>query len=282
MVFADVDVERFMADGVVVLRHGFAREVADECRAAIATLLGIQDARPVHSAQEDLDVTADRLTATGIPAKTWGQPMVHIQHGFADGPFAHVMTPRVEAALHQLMGPGRAAIHAHSGWWPILFPGFPGPGGWHVDGNDFHHHLTSPEQGLVTLFLFSDVAPGDGGTPVVRGSHYAVARLLAQAEPDELGPQQLEARLLPVDAADVLALTGDAGDVALMHPFAIHGFGPNRGGRVRFACNPRYQLMAPMQLERADGAYSPVEEAILGVLRHRQTSARRATRHPHT
>jgi uncharacterized protein (DUF433 family) len=245
-----------------MLRRGFSGEVANACRAAIAERLGISDVAPVHAAQEELDAIAARLSAAGIPARTWAQPMVHIQSSFTDGPFAHIMNPHLEGALHELMGAGRATIHRHSGWWPVLFPGFPGPGGWHVDGNDFHHHLTSPEQGLVTLFLFSDVAPGDGGTPVVRGSHHTIARLVAEAEPAGLSPAQIEASLPPVDLADVVALTGEAGDVALMHPFVIHGFGPNRGTRVRFACNPRYQLTAPMQLARPDGAYSPVEAAI--------------------
>ena len=262
MIFGHADVEQFLADGFVVLRHGFPREVADACRAAIAAHLGIPEADPPRVAQAELDAIAARLSADGISAETSGQPMVHIQHNFTDDPFARVMTSRVEDALHELMGPGRAALHRHSGWWPILFPGFPGPGGWHVDGSDFHHHLTSPEQGLVTLFYFSDVAPGDGGTPIVRGSHRAIARLLAEVEPAGLSPQELEARLPPVDVADVVELTVDAGDVALVHPFVIHGLGPNRGRRVRFASNPRYQVTAPMQLARADGAYSPVEEAI--------------------
>ena len=37
---------------------------------------------------------------------------------------------------------------------------------------------------------------------------------------------------------------------------------PNRGSRIRFACNPQYQLKEPMQLDRAGAAYSPVEETI--------------------
>ncbi|HTS47472.1 MAG TPA: hypothetical protein VMH05_05985 [Bryobacteraceae bacterium] len=32
------------------------------------------------------------------------------------------------------------------------------------------------------------------------------------------------------------------------------------------ACNPQYQLKEPMQIDRADGAYSPVEEAIRAAL----------------
>jgi ectoine hydroxylase-related dioxygenase (phytanoyl-CoA dioxygenase family) len=160
------------------------------------------------------------------------------------------------------MGPGRAAIHQHFGWWPVLFPGSKGPRGWHVDGEDFRHYLTSPEQGLIPIFLFSDVAPGDGGTAVVVGSHQTVARLLADAEPSGLRPADLRRKLPPVDGARVVEVTGEAGDVAMLHPFLVHGWSANLGRDVRFACNPRYSLKEPMQLDRADGAFSPVEEAI--------------------
>jgi hypothetical protein len=188
--------------------------------------------------------------------------MIHVRELFSSDPFDRVLNPRLAVALDQLMGPGRATIHNHFGWWPVLFPGFKGSGGWHVDGNDFHHHLTSPEQGLVTVFLFSDVSPGDGGTAVAVGSHHVVARLLADAEPSGLRYEDLLRKLPAVDHTQVVELTGGAGDVAMLHPFLVHGFSTNRGMTVRFGCNPRYALKDPMQLDRPDGAHSPVEEAI--------------------
>jgi len=244
MVFSDADIEQFLTDGFAILRGGFPRELAAEGRAFIWTqVLSWED------------------------CTTWNQPMVHVRKAFGNEPFNRVMNPRLRAALDELMGADRGTIHENFGWWPILFPGFPGPGGWHVDGTNFQHHLTSPEQGLVTLFLFSDVRPGDGGTAVFRGSHHAVARLLAEAEPAGLSPEELEAKLPKVDPAQVIELTGEAGDVAMLHPFLVHGFSANEGTRIRFACNPLYQLKEPMQLERPDGSYSPVEEAIRRALR---------------
>jgi ectoine hydroxylase-related dioxygenase (phytanoyl-CoA dioxygenase family) len=65
-----------------------------------------------------------------------------------------------------------------------------------------------------------------------------------------------------VKATQVVELTGEAGEVAMLHPFLIHGFSANTGTKVRFACNPRYSLKQPMELDRADSAHSPVEEAI--------------------
>lgn len=238
-VFSDVEIEKFMTDGFVTMRGAFSPEVAARGRDFVwARILSWND------------------------CTTSNQPMVYLQKGFSGDPFDQVMNRRLARAFDELLGKDRWTFNQSFGWWPVLLPGFPGPGGWHVDGTFFRHHLTSPEQGLVTLFLFSDIRAGDGGTPVVRGAHDAVARLLAQAEPAGLSLEELNAKLPEVDLAEVVEVTGEAGDVVLFHPFAIHGFGPNRGSRIRFACNPLVQLKEPMILERADAAHSPVEEAI--------------------
>lgn len=237
-IFSDSEVEQFIEEGYVLLRHGFSPQVARDARAFIWQEMNL------------------------APDKPCEETCIHIRKNFTGAPFDRVMNPRLGAALDQLMGEDRGAIHDQFGWWPILFPGFPGPGGWHVDGANFHHHLRSREQGLVTLYLFSDLEPGDGGTPMIRGSHRAVAGLLAEAEPAGLSHAELTKQLPEADMTRVAQVTGEAGDVALLHPFLIHGFGPNTGSRVRFACNPQYPLKAALELNRPNGQCSPVEEAI--------------------
>jgi Phytanoyl-CoA dioxygenase (PhyH) len=241
--FSEKELDQFRADGFVILRDGFAREIATECREFVwKEILSWRD------------------------CSTSGQPFVHVRRNLSGPPFDRVLNRRLREAIDQLTGPGRAVVHESFGWWPVLFPGFPGPAGWHVDGSNFRHHLSSPEQGLVTLYLFSDIGPGDGGTPMVRGSHRAIARLLHQAEPGGLSTHELQVKLPPVDLSHVVEVTGQAGDVAMMHPFLIHGFGPNRGHRIRFACNPQYHLMQPMNFQRRCGDQSPAEEAVMHVL----------------
>jgi hypothetical protein len=244
MAFSDREVGQFVQDGYVVLRGGFSPDVAAEARSVVWRRLGVPPDNPA----------------------AWRRSSIHLRESFTEDPFDRVMTPRLRAALDQIMGPGRATIHESFGWWPVLFPGFEGAHGWHVDGHDYHHHLTSPEQGLVPLFLFSDIAPGDGGTAMVRASHRTVARILARAEPAGLSYEQLLDALPAVDPRRVVELTGEAGDVAMLHPFLIHGSGRNTGATVRFLCNPRYSLKAPLQLDRTDDAYSPVEAAIKAAL----------------
>jgi len=240
MVWTQAEVGQFIEEGYVVLREGFSRQVADAGRAFIWNEMGLSPG----------------------DSSAWTETIVHLQTGFDCHPFTQVLNPRLEDAIEHLMGPGRGVIHGYMGWWPVLFPGFEGPGGWHLDGSTFHHHLTSREQGLVSLFLFSDVGPGDGGTAVARRSHRAVARMLEAAEPGGLAFEELHVRLPRPEPRDIVEITGSAGDVALLHPFLIHGFNENRGESVGFACNPQFPQRAPMELDRSDGDHSPVEEAI--------------------
>jgi hypothetical protein len=58
-------------------------------------------------------------------------------------------------------------------------------------------------------------------------------------------------------------VTGETGDVVLHHPFMLHTSSPNPSGVPRFITNPVSVLKEPMNFNRADGSYSPVESAIL-------------------
>ena len=68
--------------------------------------------------------------------------------------------------------------------------------GWHKDGDFFRHFLDSPEQGLLTIVLWSDIEERGGGTFVAPDSVAPVARLL---EPSARGRA---ARRLPLRRAD--------------------------------------------------------------------------------
>lgn len=72
-----------------------------------------------------------------------------------------------------------------------------------------------------------------------------------------------------LDAPDrPLALaTGEAGDVYLCHPFLIHGAQIHRGTAPRIIAQPPLVPTGLLDLDRADGAYSPVERAVRRALR---------------
>jgi hypothetical protein len=135
--------------------------------------------------------------------------------------------------------------------------------GWHKDGDFFRHFLDSPEQGLLTLVIWSDIEPRGGGTFIARDSVPVVARYLA-ARPQGVRPGQIDSRALVAECHDFLEFTGRVGDVVLLHPYVLHASSPNHSGRPRFLTNPPIQLKRPLCFDRRDDAeYSLVERAVL-------------------
>ena len=191
-VFTESEIEQFLTDGYVMLRGAFPREAAKSVRDELWKMTGLDPNDP----------------------NTWTKGQVHLQK-VLHGPLAEpVFTPRLLAAFDDLMGVGRWEYSAHLGWWPISFPGFEKPPwqepqtGWHVDGQQFHHHLNSRDQGLLSIFLFSDIEPGDGGTALSLGSHEIAARVLEASEPDGLDVHQLLKRVNEYPRERVMETTG--------------------------------------------------------------------------
>lgn len=139
-------------------------------------------------------------------------------------------------------------------------------GGWHKDGDFFRHFLDSPEQGLLTIVIWSDIEPQGGGTFAAGDSVAPVARLLA-AHPEGVlpsGAPEASFGSLINQCQDFVELTGRIGDVVLIHPFLLHASSQNHSGKARFITNPPISLREPMQFDRADPAdFSPVERAVL-------------------
>ena len=135
--------------------------------------------------------------------------------------------------------------------------------GWH-----FRHFLDSPEQGLLTVPIYTDIEPESGGTFLARDSIAPVARLLAGC-PAGLHPDGVQGGgyLLPgliEQCSDFVELTGEAGDVVLVHPYMLHRVSVNPSPRPRFIANMALVLAKPMCFSRpADDAYSLVELAVL-------------------
>ena len=59
-------------------------------------------------------------------------------------------------------------------------------------------------------------------------------------------------------------LTGEAGDLAILHPYMVHRVAGNPSGRARFAQFPSIKLSQPMQFSRDDpNAYSLTDLVVL-------------------
>ncbi len=134
--------------------------------------------------------------------------------------------------------------------------------GWHIDGDYFKRFLDSPEQGLLCLILWSDVAAKEGATFLACDSIGKVAKLLVNSS-QGLDPGA-QFSVVHKECTDFVEMTGDAGDVILCHPFMIHASSPKTKNSVRLLTNPPISLLEPMQFNRANVKdFSPVELAIL-------------------
>lgn len=135
------------------------------------------------------------------------------------------------------------------------------PVAWHVDGDFFRHFLDSPEQALLVFVLWTDVGPHSGPTRILPESVAAVARFLAR-HPEGVEQMQIPADAIAKQCRRHVDVTGDAGDVWLLHPFMVHGSLPCSGRAPRrIISNPVPRRSAPLCLSQA--TLAPVEQAIL-------------------
>ena len=249
--------EAFLRDGFVRLDGAFSRDTAEAGRAILWHETGCSPEDP----------------------STWTRPVVRLG-GYHQAPFVEAAnTPRLRAALDQLVGAGRWRPCMGLGTFPVRFPSDEDPGdtGWHVDAsfpgsdpNDFlgyRINVSSRGRALLMLFLFSDVGEQDAPTRIRVGSHRTVARLLAPAGEEGLSFMELAGQLTETDSSPVALATGSAGTVYLCHPFLAHAAQPHAGRAPRFMAQPPLYPAEPLRLSREDGAYSPIEEAIRQALR---------------
>ncbi len=253
------EIDQFLERGFVSIEGAFPRALADRCRAQLWRDTGC-----------DPD---DR--------STWTKPVIRLgmygQPEFREA----ANTEPLGQAYDQLVGPGRWQPPGALGTFPVRFPSpeDPGDAGWHIDASfgtdtpdflEWRANVRSKGRALLMLFLFSDVGPDDAPTRIRAGSHLDIARALEPA--GEAGMTLRE--LVAIDFAapehaerpEHLAL-GPAGTVFLCHPFLVHAAQPHRGTRPRFMAQPPLLPAAPLALERANGDYSPVEQAIRNAIR---------------
>jgi len=139
-------------------------------------------------------------------------------------------------------------------------------GGWHKDGDWFKHFLDSPEQGLLIIVIWSDIKPRSGGTFVACDSVKPIAEFLVD-RPEGCLPQDVHFGEHIGKCADFGELTGETGDVVIIHPYVLHAGSQNPSGVPRFITNPAVRIKEPMQFNRENpDDHSLVEQAVLNAL----------------
>jgi hypothetical protein len=241
-------IDRFIAKGFLRLEQAFPSELARQCRDLLWRDSGCDPDDPA----------------------TWTRPVVRLGD-YAQEPFRQAAnTPRLHAAFDALVGRGRWVARPSLGSFPIRFPSDDDPGddGWHTDAGFYDSdgsmrlNLVSRGRALLMLFLFSDVGENDAPTRIRVGSHLEVPRLLEPAGNVGLTFLELAQKLDPSREYPIELATGRAGDVYLCHPFLVHAAQRHRGTTPRFMAQPPLYPAQPVELQRADRSYSPVETAI--------------------
>jgi hypothetical protein len=242
--------EHFVQRGYVRVPGCFTREAAAELTASVWTRLGY-----------DPD-----------DQSTWIEPSIHMPtHRQLD---VEEFAPRAWQAACELVG-GAERIRRPFAWgdgfivnlhegadrpWADASSSSPG---FHKDGDFFRHFLDSPEQGLLTLVLWSDVEHQGGATFVAADSVGPIARFLAE-HPEGVLPNAFSAAGIINQCSDFVEATGEVGDVYLLHPFILHAKAQNVRRLPRLITNPPVHLLEPMRFDRPEPhEQSLVEQAVL-------------------
>lgn len=252
--------EEFLENGFAVVKGAFPTKTAEKCREALWRKLDESNIK-----RDDVSTWPIKFGISECYTKEDGAP------------WDEVFTSTLQDAIDAICGPDSTKSFG-AGWWMITFPGHvDGPwcadGNWHIDGHWYTHYPYSPEVGLVAVMFFSDVKCHGGGTAVLQGSHHFVSHCLVEAGLRGLSSQEISHLIsCNLQVFEIVELTGQAGDVVLMHPWLAHSRSTNCSETcetgVRFMCHPGIALHHPMNFSLPDSSLSVLEKSILYSIRN--------------
>lgn len=245
--------DEFRTTGLLRLEGAFPRAAADAMRDRLWEFL----------ASRDGIFRGERSTWT-VEKPAGFQPVTR------SGAFWAVGGDRLGAALDALFGAGQ---WARPRWWGRPLVTFPADGPWELPAREWHFDFMPASAGHrpVQFFAFLDqVRPRGGGTLVLTGSHRLVAPYLDDGEAFRMprvraalaahpwlrelwepghGGDRIQRYMRDGTVVDgvplrVIELTGEPGDVVLMHSDCFHAAAPNRLAEPRM-------MLTEMIAERA-------------------------------
>jgi hypothetical protein len=247
---SDDQTEQFLRRGFVTIEGCFRREVADEWVERAWHRIGYLPEDPSSWLEKRVHLPDDSaVDAREFAPRAWqaavelagGSDRLQLPWRWSDGLIANL-----GVGGDQPWQPPSAAV-----------------GGWHKDGDFFRHFLDSPEQGLLSFVLWTDMLSTGGGTFVAADSVPVIARFLLD-HPEGVLLDDFPFTELISQCSDFVEMTGKAGDVVLLHPFVLHATSQNVLQVARFISNPPLALREPLNFDRPDPSdYSLVELAVL-------------------
>ncbi|KAI0693230.1 hypothetical protein BC835DRAFT_1354535 [Cytidiella melzeri] len=256
-VLTSEQVEFFLANGYVVIKEAFTKEKAADWSQHLWVRLGLDP----------------------NDKSTWTRERIHMPWHKREP--VSTFSPKAWAAMEDLLGKGR--IDEQNSTWGDSFilnlgsPELEGEGkvvhphdldNWHVDGDFFVHYLDSPEQALLVIPIFTDIKPRGGGTFICPEGIDLLARYLA-SHPEGLlpsagilvpsassytdpvhDPQSWSHRANVRKCSNFAEMTGEVGDVVLMHPLMLHSASKNYLRSARVIINPPVALKEPFNFNR--------------------------------
>lgn len=249
---SDADLDHFVTKGYVLVKGAIPRETALAWGNEAYLRLGYDPEDNSTWEKERLHMPAHKqVPVSEIAPKAW-EAMIQLAGG-AD----RIRQPATWGDSFIANFGERASEE-----WKPAGPDCPG---WHKDGDFFLHFLDSPEQGLLVIPLWTDVVHQGGPTYIATDSLPVIARFLAD-RPEGVQPNGFDFRARIQECKEFGEAVGEAGDVYLLHPFMLHAVSQNVLRAKRVITNPPLALAEPMKFKREDGAYSPIEQAVLNAL----------------
>ncbi|KIK71344.1 hypothetical protein GYMLUDRAFT_147615 [Collybiopsis luxurians FD-317 M1] len=269
-------VDFFLEHGFIIVRDAFSKEKAAEWTKTMWIRLGLD---PNNKS-------------------TWGKERIHMPWHRREE--VATFAPKAWDAMQDLLGGAERIDEEKSRWGDSFIVNLGTEAlaaatervqprnldNWHVDGDFFVHYLDSPEQALLVIPIFSDIKPGGGGTFIAPEGINLIAQYLA-SHPEGVMPTGLSftpstttcapeeykndpgywSHLKEVQrCTQFIEMTGQVGDVVLLHPLMLHSASKNYLREPRVITNPPVALKKPFFSKENGDDYSLVEKKTMKAL----------------
>lgn len=266
-VLTDEQVQSFLDNGYLVVKDCLDTSVAERWIAEAYERLGYDRNDPSTWAKDIIWMDhQNHLPVRQVAPKAWDALLDVIGGEERLEPQVMGIESSHFTSINSFLWSDSFIVNFHRGADQPWQPPSPTVKGWHKDGSYFKHFLDSREQALLPIVMWSDMLHQGGGTFIAPDSVRVMARYLAE-HPEGVNPKDFNFQELISQCTRFEEVTGNAGDVAMLHPLMLHASSQNTIRQPRFMTNPPVVLKEPMNLNRENPEdFSLLERATLHYL----------------